>query len=164
MQFFIVLVVASALVWLLPTSVGGRSRRAAMRRGLGIALLFTGVAHLVRPESFRVYFPDWVPFVEVILLASGLVEIVGGLALLANWRRAQVGFAIAAYFVAVFPANVYAALSAAEASLPGLIDAWWYPWLRLPFQAVFIWWAIYSTEEREPRGAERGSLAPGGIG
>ena len=152
MQFLIVLLVASLVAWALPARFGGRSVRYAMRHGLAVGLVFTGVSHFLMPESFLVYFPSWVPFPELIIYASGLVEIVGALALFVRRYRAQVGLALAAYFVLVFPGNVYAAVAGGEESLPGLIEAAWYPWVRLPFQALFVWWALGSTRPAAPAG------------
>jgi uncharacterized membrane protein len=49
---------------------------------------------------------------------------------------------LAAYLVAVFPGNLYVAVSGVEvAGQPGGI----YPWLRLPFQAPFIALALWSS-------------------
>ena len=152
MQFFALLVVAFGVGWVLPPRLGGRSVKDAMRRAMAVALLFTGVSHVAMPDSFRVYFPGWVPFVDALVYATGAVEIVAGLALFGRRYRAHIGLAVAAYFVLVFPANVYVAVAGVEASLPGLLDASWYPWVRLPFQALFVWWALRSTQPPAPAG------------
>ncbi len=132
-----------------------------MRRGMAVGFLFTGVSHFAMPESFLVYFPSWVPFTELIVYASGAVEIVGGLALLfARRYRTQVGLAMAAYLVMVFPGNVYAAVAGTEENLPGLIDASWYPWVRLPFQALFVWWVLHSTATEAPAERTARTLEP----
>jgi uncharacterized membrane protein len=157
MQFLLVLVVATALAWAFPANVGGRSLKEAMRRAMGVAFVFAGASHLLMPESFSVYFPPATPFVDGVVIVSGVVEILAGLALLGSWRRRQLGIAVAVYLVLVFPANLYVAVSGAESALPGLIDAPWYPWVRLPFQALFIWWALYSTS---PSKARRASAPP----
>ena len=60
MQFLVLLLVASFLAWTLPARLGGRSVQDAMRRGLGLAFLGTGVSHLAMPDPFLVYLPDWV--------------------------------------------------------------------------------------------------------
>ncbi len=67
-----------------------------------------------------------------------------GVALLLRqpWRR-RAGLSLAAYLVAVFPANVYVAVAGVDVDgQPG----GWYPWLRLPLQALFVAWALWSTE------------------
>src|SRR3712207_5232924 len=123
MQFLVVLLVASLVAWALPARFGGRSTGDAMRRGLTVGLVFTGVSHFAMPGSFLVYLPGWVPFPKLIIYASGLVEIAGALALFVPRYRVQVGLALAAYFVLIFPGNVYAAVSGADENLPGLVDA-----------------------------------------
>ncbi len=163
MQFLAVLVLATLAAWALSPRFGGRSLRDAMRRGLAVGLVFTGVSHFAMPGSFLVYLPDWVPFPELIVYASGLVEIGGALALFVRQYRPQVGLALAAYFVLIFPGNVYAAVSGAEEGLPGLVDAAWYPWARLPFQALFVWWALRSTVEPAPSGGAAPVLRPAGV-
>ena len=164
MQFLAVLVLATLAAWSLPARLGGRSLRDAMRRGLGVGFLFTGVSHLAMPDSFLVYFPDWIPFPEAIVYASGAVEIAGGLALFARRYQRQVGLALAAYLVLVFPANVYAAVAGADETLPGLVDAAWYPWARLPFQALFVWWALWSTQPAARADGAWGRTAAGATG
>ena len=57
--------------------------------------------------------------------------------------KCTAGLALAAYFVAVFPANVYVAV--ADVAVDGQPGGW-YPWLRLPFQVLFVAWALWSTE------------------
>ena len=62
----------------------------------------------------------------------------------------------------VFPANVYVAIAGLDVDgQPGGI----YPWLRLPFQALFIAWALWSIAHpglgeasRASPGTERGRL------
>jgi uncharacterized membrane protein len=160
MQFLLLLLAASLLAWVLPARLGGRSVQDAMRRGLGLAFVFAGVSHLAMPDSFLVYFPGWVPFPEALVYLSGLAEIVGGLALLVRRYRTWVGRALAAYLVLVFPANVYAAVAGVDERLPGLIDAAWYPWARLPFQALFVWWALLSTGGWPRRGGTAPAVPP----
>ena len=145
MQFLLMLLVVTAAAWLLPARFGARSLQDAMRHAMAVGFVLTGVSHFAMSDSFLVYFPDWVPFPQPIVYASGAVEIAGGLALFARRCRRQVGLALAVYLVLAFPGNVYAAVSGAEENLPGLIDAPWYPWARLPFQALFVWWALWST-------------------
>jgi uncharacterized membrane protein len=145
MIFLVVLalatVVAALLLW--PSS-GRRSARRAARIGMATAMVFAGVAHWVMPTPFVQHLPPWVPAAEALVLVTGVVEIGLGVALLLRqpWRR-RAGLALAAYLVAVFPANVYVAVAGIEVEgQPG----GWYPWLRLPFQVLFVAWALWSTE------------------
>ncbi|HST96252.1 MAG TPA: hypothetical protein VLJ85_01325 [Geodermatophilus sp.] len=144
MIFLVVLalatVVAALVLW--PSS-GRRSARRAARLGMATAMVFAGVAHWLIPTPFVQHLPPWVPAAEVLVLVTGVVEIGLGAALLLRqpWRRGA-GLALAAYLVAVFPANVYVAVAGIDVEgQPG----GWYPWLRLPFQVLFVAWALWCT-------------------
>jgi uncharacterized membrane protein len=148
MLFFIVLAVATSGAWI----VGRRSAsvRDHARRGLAIAMAVAGVFHLVQPDPFVQHLPDWVAGREALVFLTGLAEIALGAALLGPraWRS-NAGRLLAAYLVAVFPANVYVAVAAVDVDgQPGGP----YPWIRLPFQALFVAWALWSTrtEARVP--------------
>jgi uncharacterized membrane protein len=114
------------------------------RLGLAIAMAFAGVAHLLMPTPFVQHLPEWVPERHGLIYASGLAEIALGAALVwpERWRQ-MAGVALAAYLIAVFPANVYVAVKGVEVDgQPGGI----YPWLRLPLQALFVWLALWTTD------------------
>jgi uncharacterized membrane protein len=98
------------------------------------------------PTPFVQHLPPWVPAAEAIILITGGIEVALGAALLTRepWRRFA-GLALAAYLVAVFPSNVYVAIAAVDVDgQPG----GWYSWVRLPFQVLFVAWALWSTEWR----------------
>lgn len=80
---------------------------------------------------------------EGLIALTGAIEILGGLGLMGPRRyQAHVALALAAYLVAVFPANVHVAIAGVDVDgQPGGI----YPWLRLAFQPLFIWWALSSV-------------------
>ena len=140
MIFLLILAIATAAALL---ALRGREPRTAARWGLAIALVVAGLAHLANPTPFEQHLPEWVPGPGVLVAATGVVEIALGLGLaLVRNRRRLVGLATAAYLAAVFPANVYVAVAGIDVDgQPGGI----YPWLRLPFQALFIAWALWST-------------------
>ena len=158
MTFFAVLAIAVAAAWVLPPKLGGRSVKTAARHAMGAAFIVAGLTHLLMPETLLAYFPSWVPYPEVINIVSGLVEIVGGLALFVPRFQVPVGRALAVYLVLVFPANVYVAVAGVR--VPGLPDVWWYPWVRLPFQAIFIWWVLRSTAPSKPTEVDRALVTP----
>ena len=144
MIFTAVLLVATLAAW----AVGTARRRPAgwrdhARRGLAVAMVFAGVAHLAGPDPFVQHLPDWVPAREALVLVSGLAEIGLGLALIVGraWRTAA-GRLLALYLIAVFPANVYVAVAGVDVEgQPGGA----YSWIRLPFQLLFVAWALWST-------------------
>lgn len=136
--------------------------RAAGQIGLGAFLAFAGTAHMTfQRQEFQAQVPAWIPLdSDLVVLASGVVEIGLGAALLATWRqpaRALVGAATAAFFVAVFPGNI--------AQYTGHRDAFGLDTdakraVRLVFQPVLMAWAVAATDglgERRRRRLRRSS-------
>jgi len=106
-------------------------------------MLVAGVGHLVATDSFLGQVPTWLPQRTPIVWVSGVVEIGFALALvLLPTRRRQVGWALAAFFLLIFPGNLYQAIAGTSAF--GL-DTPAARWARLAFQPVLIVWALWST-------------------
>ncbi len=117
--------------------------RSALRLLLAIIYLIAGIAHLRTPAGFIQITPAWVPAPGLIVLLTGLCEIVGGIALafIPRLRRAA-GIGLAAYAVLVFPANINHALN--DVAIGGVDLDWWYHGPRLLFQPVAVWWALWA--------------------
>lgn len=143
MIFLIVLAVATAVTAGVLALRGRFTPRPAARIGLAVAMAVAGIAHLLMPLPFIQHLPTWVPARELLVAVSGVVEIALGAALLLRPPlRRLAGLVLAAYLVAVFPANVYVAVAGIEVDgQPGGA----YPWLRLPLQVLFVVWAVWST-------------------
>lgn len=107
-------------------------------------MLVAGVGHLIASDSFLGQVPSWLPLRTPIVLISGVIEMGFALALLVTSGEAQrrVGWAIAAFFVLVFPGNLYQAIVGTTAF--GL-DTPTERWGRLVFQPVLIVWALWCT-------------------
>lgn len=123
---------------------GGPGRTAA-RWALGGALLLAGTGHLtVQRDEFQAQVPEWFPVDDdVVVLASGVVELVLGAALLVVRRRRQaVGLIVAGFFVVIFPGNVAQYVEGTDAF--GL-DTDAKRFVRLLFQPVLVLWALWST-------------------
>jgi uncharacterized membrane protein len=112
---------------------------------LGAALVYTGILHLTSSRlEFQAQVPTWVPFSpDFIVLASGVVEIVLGLALASLRRRKEVGIATALFFIAIFPGNISQYVNKVDAF--GL-DSDQARFIRLLFQPLLVTWALWSTE------------------
>ncbi|WP_298038643.1 hypothetical protein [uncultured Microbacterium sp.] len=83
--------------------------RTIVRVVLGVMILGAGIGHLtVAREEFQAQVPPWLPLdVDFVVLASGVVEILLGLALVFLGRyRVVVGLVAALFFIAVFPGNI----------------------------------------------------------
>ncbi|AZH82155.1 hypothetical protein EAO79_04015 [Plantibacter sp. PA-3-X8] len=112
---------------------------------LGAVLTFAGVGHLTfARQSFVAQAPQWLPLpVDVVVVASGVVEILLGLSLILLARyRVAVGWIVAAFFVAVFPGNLEQFVRGTDAF--GL-DSDIARAVRLVFQPVLVLWALWST-------------------
>ena len=143
--FLVILAGGFGVALIVPSREGRRSVRDAARLAMAAAMAFAGASHFAIPEPFVQHLPDWVPYRLVVIYATGAVEVLLGAGLVgpARWRR-HVALALAAYLVAVFPGNIHVAVAGVDVDgQPGGI----YPWLRLAFQPVFIWWALWSTPD-----------------
>ena len=112
---------------------------------LGSALIYTGILHLTTSRlEFQAQVPPWVPFSpDFIVLASGVVEMLLGLALASLRRRKEVGIATALFFIAIFPGNISQYVNKVDAF--GL-DSDQTRLIRLFFQPLLVIWALWSTE------------------
>jgi len=113
---------------------------------LGLTLCYTGVLHLTSKRSeFQAQVPSWLPLdPDFVVIASGIVEILLGIALITLWKfRKQVGIATAIFFLLIFPGNVWQYLDGIDAF--GL-DTDTERGVRLLFQPVLVVWALWSTE------------------
>ena len=119
--------------------------RRAFQMLLGMALAYAGFKHLT---SSRLEFQAQVPSVlqsqaDFIVLASGVVEIALGVALMLAWRyRVQVGWVVGLFFVAVFWGNISQYLNGVDAF--GL-NSDRSRFVRLLFQPLLVMWALWST-------------------
>lgn len=148
MIFLFVLVVATGAAAALLAVRRRFSARHAALIGMAVAMAFAGVAHLLMPTPFVQHLPTWVPMREELIFLTGLLEIALGVALLLRQPlRRLAGLALAGYLVAVFPSNIYVAVAGVD--VDGQPDGI-YPWLRLPFQLLFIAWALWGTRDTEP--------------
>ncbi len=117
--------------------------RTLARWALAALMLVAGVGHLVATDEFLGQTPSWLPQRSLIVVLSGFVEIGFALALiLLPARRRQVGWALAAFFVLVFPGNLYQAI---EGTSTFGLDEPVERWVRLLFQPVLIVWALWCT-------------------
>ncbi len=118
--------------------------RLAGRLVLAVGLIVAGVAHFAATDEFLGQVPTWMPAREAIVIVSGVVEVLLGAALIGTQgrRRAAVGWVVAAFFVAVFPGNVWQLVNGSDSF--GL-DTDTGRAVRLLFQPVLVVWALWCT-------------------
>jgi uncharacterized membrane protein len=119
--------------------------RKAFQVLLGLALGYAGIGHLTtNRQEFQAQVPTvFADIADFVVVASGVVEIVLGLALVGLWKyRVQVGWVVAAFFVAIFPGNISQYVNGVDAF--GL-DSDTSRLMRLFFQPLLVVWALWST-------------------
>ncbi len=119
--------------------------RTVGRLALGAFLATAGTTHLtVAREEFRAQVPPWFPVdSDTVVLASGLVEIgLGGALLVLPRRRIPVGWIVATFFVLIFPGNISQLATHTDAF--GLRSDRARA-VRLLFQPVLVLWALWAT-------------------
>jgi len=112
---------------------------------LGLALAYAGVGHLTTSRAeFQAQVPTvFAEYADFVVLASGVVEIALGVGLIALWKyRLQIGWIVAAFFVAVFWGNISQYVNGVDAF--GL-DTDTKRLVRLFLQPLLVIWALGST-------------------
>ena len=118
-------------------------RRITPHAAILIAILgFAGVAHLANPQFFDPLVPGWVPgSARLATNLSGLAEISVAVLVAVPRTRRVGGWAAFALFLAVYPANVQAALDGGMKHLDAPFNTAAAAWIRLPFQIPLLWLA-----------------------
>lgn len=119
-----------------------RNLRAPVRLGLGVLYGSAGLAHLVFPEPFIRIVPDIVPVPTFVVMATGVFELLAAAALLHPRLRRAAALLLAAYALAVWPANFKHAIEGIEIGF--LPTGWWYHGPRLALQPLLVWLALYA--------------------
>ncbi len=112
---------------------------------LGFALAYAGVEHLTTSrQEFQAQVPSvFADYADFVVLASGVVEIALGVGLVALWKyRVQVGWIVAAFFVAIFWGNISQYVNGVDAFGLNSDRA---RLIRLFFQPLLVVWALGST-------------------
>lgn len=112
---------------------------------LGGFLLLAGISHLtVSRVAFRAQVPTWLPVdTDLVVVASGIVEIVLGLSLvLLARRRVIVGLVVAVFFLLVFPGNISQLVTHTDSFGLNTDLA---RGIRLLFQPLLVVWALWCT-------------------
>ena len=110
---------------------------------MAVIYILFGIVHVTSPDPFLPIMPDWVPEPRLVVVLTGVCEILGGIGLFIPRFRWLAGVMLALYAICVFPANIKHALM--HVHLSQLPDSWWYHGPRLAFQPVFVWWALFCS-------------------
>ncbi|SFG99894.1 Uncharacterized membrane protein [Pedobacter insulae] len=112
---------------------------------LGLFMIAAALGHFTfQRQEFQAQVPNWIPLSkDLVVILSGVVEISLGLAMLC-WKnkRPQIGFALALFYILIFPGNIAQYLNHTDAFGLNTNSA---RLARLFFQPVLILAAIWST-------------------
>ena len=126
--------------------------RTIARWTLAGAMVFAGLSHLFwARREFQAQVPDWTGKVidkDGVVVASGVVEVMLGAALVALPReRRRVGAILAAFYVAIFPGNIEQYTKSKNGF--GMTDDR-KRLIRLLFQPLLVAVAVWSTRAPSP--------------
>ena len=111
----------------------------------GLMFILAGVNHFLKPEFYLPMMPPYIPAHELMVILSGVAEIILGIMLFIPRVSRLAAWGMIALLIAVFPANLHMALHPEQFPDVPQIGLW----IRLPLQGVMIWWAwLYTRKER----------------
>ena len=128
------------------------SWREAGLLAVAIMFLFTGATHFgAMKHDYAAMLPGFVPMKVWVIHLTGALQIAGAVGLLVPRTRRLAGVALALLLVAMFPGNVYAALT----DVPFRGEPPTPLWLRTPIQLLFIGMVLWTSTTRQPGRVEQ---------
>jgi len=112
---------------------------------LGLMMIFAAIGHFTfLREEFQAQVPEWVPIGDdAVVIISGIFELALGMGMVFLMKqKVWVGLALATFYVLIFPGNIAQYVNQTDAF--GL-DTDRARFIRLFFQPVLIFWALWST-------------------
>jgi uncharacterized membrane protein len=129
----------------------GQYRKLRLGRMLGLGFVFLwffigGIGHFAFTASEMKIIPPWLPDHHLLVLVSGVFELLGAVGLLSVRTRSAAGWGLILLTLAVTPANVYMWQHPEQFStIP-----YWALTLRLPLQLALIFCIWWSTRPARP--------------
>jgi len=109
---------------------------------MSLFYIMAGTNHFINPVWYVRIVPPFLPFKAAIVYISGILEIILGSLLIFPKTRFIAGWGLITLLLAVYPANIYVALTNGEAMDTTPMIAWG----RLPLQFVFIGLAYWHSK------------------
>lgn len=120
------------------------------RIAASVMFFLTGITHFTNTEAFISITPEFIPAVREMIYISGIFEMMGAIGLLIPKLRKVSAWGLMLLLLAVFPANINAAVNGILTEVAFGIGEW-YLWVRLLFQPIFIWWVWWSSLKDDSR-------------
>ena len=106
-----------------------------------VILVGAGIAHVVLPEAFVAYYPSYLPWPDLAVLVSAVVEWILAALLWNKSTQRAAWLGIAALMIVYVPVHVYVITHNNAVVNPPVALPLWLAWARLPMQFVLIGWA-----------------------
>tara|TARA_B100000767_G_scaffold249668_1_gene251392 strand:- start:58 stop:441 length:384 start_codon:yes stop_codon:yes gene_type:complete len=110
---------------------------------MSLFYILVGFNHFQQPEWYAQIVPPPLPCKLELVYLSGFFEVLFGILILFKKFRFIIGWSLIALLVAVYPANIYLALTNGLAMQTTPLIAWG----RLPFQFLFIYLAYWHSKD-----------------
>jgi uncharacterized membrane protein len=121
----------------------GADRAFSGRVGISAVFFFTALGHFAKPEEMMHMLPAGVPQRRLVILLSGIFELVLATAVLISACFRSAGLAICAFLVLATPLNIYSAIHRVQ--FGGHSSGPWYLAIRLPLQVLLFVWTYWFT-------------------
>ncbi|WP_233896943.1 hypothetical protein [Tenacibaculum piscium] len=112
---------------------------------IGVFMILASIGHLtfLRVE-WQAQVPNWVPLDKnLVVILSGIVELILGLSMAFLTKyKSYVGWALAIFFVLIFPGNIAQYINKVDFRS---LDSDKARFIRLLFQPILVIWALWST-------------------
>ena len=115
------------------------------RVGLSIFFIFTGLGHFIRTQEMAAMLPLSVSYRTELVYLTGILEILGAIAVWIPRLTRLTGFLLILMLVALLPANIYSAINRVDFGGHDAGPA--YLLVRIPFQLFVLWWTYFATRQ-----------------
>ena len=109
---------------------------------MGMFYVMAGCNHFISPEWYALIVPPFLPYKYLIVYISGVFEIMLGILLVFSKTRQFAALGLILFLIAVFPSNIYLAITNGKA----LEVSSFLAWARLPVQFIFIGIAYWHSK------------------
>ena len=116
---------------------------------MGVMYVFIGIKHFTDPQYFLDIVPPQLPFKLFLVYLTGLIEVVGGAAIITPKTRKAGAYLLIFLLVSVFPANIYLYVSETPQNLLGISET--DALIRMPFQIPLILLAYWHSKKNHPK-------------
>lgn len=108
---------------------------------LGIVFILGGINHFINPDFYLPLIPDYIPYHPLLNYASGVGEVLAGIAVLIPSTRKLGCIAILFLLIAFLPAHIYFIQKGGCLSASLCVPAW-VAWVRLVIvHPILIYWS-----------------------